>query len=88
MCIRDRFRITNNGVWGGVIFANTESFARPAVNIPLYSDSGEALFTHFRYAGGFGLRVMLNRQSRANMTIDFAWGDKTFGLYFGAGEVF
>jgi hypothetical protein len=83
-----RFRITNNGVWGGVIFANTESFAQPAVNIPLYSDSGEALFQHFRYAGGFGLRIMLNRQSRANMTMDFAWGDKTLGLYFGAGEVF
>jgi len=83
-----RFRITNNGVLGGVLFANAESFARPAVNLPQYSESGETLFQHFRYAGGFGFRVMLNRQSRANATVDFAWGDQTFGIYFGAGEVF
>jgi len=83
-----RFRITNNGVVGGVLFANAESFARPAVNIPQYSEPGESLFQAFRYAGGFGIRLMLNRQSRANMTLDFAWGDRTLGLYFGAGEVF
>ena len=83
-----RFRITNSGVLGGVLFANTESFARPAGNIPQYSDSGETLFQHFRYAGGFGLRIMLNRQSRANMTMDLAFGDNSVGLYFGAGEVF
>src|SRR5262249_27917423 len=47
-----RFRITNNGVLGGVLFANTESFSRPAVSIPQYSDSGESLFEHFKYAGG------------------------------------
>jgi hypothetical protein len=83
-----RFRITNNGILGGVFFANTETFSRPAVNTPLYSESGEALFQHLKYAGGFGLRVMVNRRSRANMTLDFAWGDKTLGLYFGAGEAF
>ena len=83
-----RFRITNNGVLGGVVFANTETFSRPAVNIPGYSDSGQALFEHFKYAGGFGLRIMLNRQSRTNMTLDFAWGEKSLGLYLGAGEVF
>jgi hypothetical protein len=58
------------------------------VNIPQYSESGENLFQNFRYAGGFGFRVMLNRQSRANATVDFAWGAQTFGVYFGAGEVF
>src|SRR5215467_13156708 len=83
-----RFRITNNGVLGGVLFANTESFSRPAVNIPQYSDPGEALFEHFKYAGGFGLRMMLNRQSRTNWTLDFAWADKSLGIYLGAGEVF
>jgi hypothetical protein len=83
-----RFRITNNGVLGAVLFANTETFSRPAVNIPLYSDPGEALFEHLKYAGGFGLRIMLNRQSRTNMTLDFAWADKSLGIYLGAGEVF
>ena len=83
-----RFRITNNGVLGGVLFANTESFSRPSVNIPLYSDPGESLFEHFKFAGGFGLRMMLNRQSRTNWTLDFAWADKSLGIYLGAGEVF
>jgi len=83
-----RFRITNNGVLGGVVFANSETFSRPAVNFLGYSDSGEALFTHFKFAGGFGLRIMLNRQSRTNMTLDFALADKSLGLYLGAGEVF
>jgi len=83
-----RFRITNNGALGGVVFANSESFSRPAVNFAGYSDSGEALFSHFKFAGGFGLRIMLNRQSRTNMTLDFALADKSLGLYLGAGEVF
>jgi hypothetical protein len=83
-----RFRITSNGLLGGVLFANTESFSRPAVNIPQYSDPGETLFQHFKYAGGFGLRIMLNRQSRTNMTLDFAVADKSLGVYLGAGEVF
>ena len=83
-----RMRITNNGVLGGVLFANAETFSRPAVNIPSYSDSGESLFENFRYAGGFGFRIMLNRQSRTNMTLDFAWADKSLGIYLGAGEVF
>jgi len=75
-------------VLGGVLFANAETFSRPAVNIPSYSDSGESLFENFRYAGGFGFRIMLNRQSRTNMTLDFAWADKSLGIYLGAGEVF
>src|SRR5215472_5070953 len=87
-CAGRRFRITNNGVLGGVLFANTESFSRPSVNIPLYSDPGESLFEHFKFAGGFGLRMMLNRQSRTNWTLDFAWADKSLGIYLGAGEVF
>jgi hypothetical protein len=31
---------------------------------------------------------MMNRISRTNVTLDYAWGRKTSGLYFGAGEAF
>jgi hypothetical protein len=37
---------------------------------------------------GFGLRIMMNRQSCTNITLDFTIADKTTGIYFGAGEVF
>jgi hypothetical protein len=83
-----RFRLTHNGLLGGVVFANVETFSRPPVNFMGYVDSGESLFQSFRPAGGFGLRIMMNRQSRTNITLDFTFADKTTGVYFGAGEVF
>jgi hypothetical protein len=83
-----RFRITSNGLLGGVVFANVETFSRPAVNYLGYVDSGESLFQAWRPSGGFGLRIMMNRQSRTNITMDLTFADKTIGFYFGAGEVF
>jgi len=81
-----RFRITDNGLLGGVVFANMSTFTRPAVSIPGYTEAGESLFEHPRFAGGVGLRIMQNRQSRTNITLDLTVADKTVGFYFGAGE--
>jgi Omp85 superfamily domain len=83
-----RFRITDNGLLGGVVFANLSTFTRPPVSIPGYSEAGESLFEHPRVAGGVGLRIMQNRQSRTNITLDLTVADKTVGFYFGAGEAF
>jgi hypothetical protein len=83
-----RFRITDNGLLGGVVFANLSTFTRPAVSVPGYSEAGESLFEHPRVAGGVGLRIMQNRQSRTNITLDLTVADKTVGFYFGAGEAF
>jgi hypothetical protein len=83
-----RFRITDNGLLGGVLFANMSTFTRPAVNFMGYTEAGEALFEHPRFAGGVGLRIMQNRQSRTNITLDLTVADKTIGFYFGAGEAF
>jgi hypothetical protein len=83
-----RFRITDDGFLGGVVFANVETFARPAVTITGYSDAGEHLFQNLRPAGGVGLRFMMNRASRTNVTLDFAFSQTGFGLYLGAGEAF
>jgi len=83
-----RFRITDNGLLGGVVFANISTFTRPAASIPGYSEAGESLFEHPRVAGGVGLRIMQNRQSRTNITLDLTVADKNVGFYFGAGEAF
>jgi hypothetical protein len=87
-----RFRITNDGLLGGVIFASASSFASPA-----YSASGPGwsfasdkvgLLQFVRPAGGVGLRFLLNRDSRSNVTLDIAVGEQSFGVWFNAGEYF
>jgi Omp85 superfamily domain len=83
-----RFRITDNGLLGGVVFANLSTFTRPPVNYLGYVEAGESLFEHPRVAGGVGLRIMQNRQSRTNITLDLTVAEKTIGFYFGAGEAF
>jgi hypothetical protein len=83
-----RFRLTEDGFLGGVVFANVSTFARPAVTITGYSNPGEHLFQNLRPAGGIGLRFMMNRASRTNVTVDFAFSQTGFGLYLGAGEAF
>jgi len=83
-----RFRITRNGLLGGVVFANVSTFSSAPVSYLGFFNQGENLFDHLRPAGGVGLRFMMSRQSRTNITLDFTVADKTFGLYFGAGEAF
>ncbi len=83
-----RFRLTDDGFLGAVVFANVSTFARPAVAVTGYLDAGERVFQYLRPAGGIGLRLMMNRASRSNLTVDFAFSETGFGLYLGAGEAF
>jgi hypothetical protein len=87
-----RFRITNNGLLGGVVFANASSFASPAYAASgpgwTYTSDKVGLFQFIRPAGGVGLRFLLNRDSRSNVTLDFAVGERSFGVWFNAGEYF
>ncbi|MGO8969813.1 MAG: hypothetical protein ACLQDQ_09615 [Myxococcaceae bacterium] len=83
-----RFRLTDDGFLGAVVFANVSTFGRPAATIPGYSVAAEPLFTNLRPAGGIGLRFMMNRASRTNVTLDFAFSETGFGIYLGAGEAF
>jgi hypothetical protein len=83
-----RFRLTSNGLLGGVVFANVETFSRPPVSIAGYTDAGESLFSYLRPSGGVGLRIMMNRQSRTNITLDVTVAEHTVGVYLGAGEAF
>jgi hypothetical protein len=68
-------------MFGGVVFVN----ATTASN----SDAHIGLFNYINPAYGVGLRVMINKKSRANLNIDYAWGSYgAQGFYFGLNEVF
>ncbi len=87
-----RFRITNNGLLGGVVFASAASFAAPAFQASgpgwTYASEKVGLLQFLRPAGGFGLRFMMNRDSRTNVALDFAFGQDSWGVWFNAGEYF
>ncbi|HET8541135.1 MAG TPA: BamA/TamA family outer membrane protein [Anaeromyxobacter sp.] len=85
-----RFRLTGGGLIGGTVFANAQTFSRPAVSLPAYGFAveGEALFDTVRPAAGVGLRVMLLKQSRTSLRVDVAAGEDSICFYLGAGEAF
>jgi hypothetical protein len=67
--------------FGGVMFLN----ATTASN----RDADINLFKYINPAYGVGLRVMINKKSRANLNIDYAWGSYgAQGFYLGLNEVF
>lgn len=74
-----RYRITANGLLGGVVYINAESFsAQPGT--PLQS---------IQPGFGPGLRVKLNKISRTNIAIDYGFGNQgSRGLFIDVGEVF
>jgi outer membrane protein assembly factor BamA len=74
-----RFGITTNRLLGGVIFANAQTFQEPYL-------TG---FNKVATAVGAGLRIKLNKFTRTNLAIDYAFGgDGSKGLFFNLGEVF
>lgn len=76
-----RWTVKQNGLLGIVAFLNTESLSN--------EDSGEKLFDSFASAGGFGLRLMMNKQSQTNLAFDVGIGnDGKARIYFGVQEAF
>jgi hypothetical protein len=74
-----RYNISRNGLVGGVLFTNLESF------------SGDISRTYSNlFAGyGLGLRLKLNKYSNANVCIDYGFGQNgSHGLFVNVGEVF
>jgi len=68
------------GIFGGVLFANVTTASNPV--------DKEKLFTYYAPGYGFGLRMMVDKRSRTNLQIDFGFGKKSSGVYFGAAETF
>ncbi|HMH21870.1 MAG TPA: hypothetical protein VK563_08840 [Puia sp.] len=74
-----RFGITSNGLLGGVVFANAQSFSETA--------SGRFQYVIPGYGGG--IRISLNKFSRTNLCVDYGIGRNGSGGFFvNLGEVF
>jgi len=74
-----RFGITGNGLLGGVVFANAQSFTEP----------GSDRYAYIQPGYGLGLRISLNKFSRTNLCIDYGWGSHgSRGFFVNLGEVF
>jgi surface antigen Omp85-like protein len=76
-----RATVSRNGLLGLVAFMNTTTVDN--------ADAGKKLFEDFAPGAGLGLRVLLNKHSRTNLTADYGWGkDGSRGLYLGIQEAF
>jgi hypothetical protein len=74
-----RFAISNNGLFGGVIFANAQAFAMQP------SNSIQNLIPGW----GAGIRLKLNKYSRTNVAVDYGFGTNgSGGVFVNLGEVF
>ena len=74
-----RFGVSNNGMFGGVVFANAQSFSK---------DLSKQLQI-IAPGAGVGIRIKLNKFSGANLCIDYGWGfTGSQGVSVNLGEVF
>jgi hypothetical protein len=65
---------------GGVVFLNAVSTSN--------KDGDVGLLQYIKPGFGVGLRVLFQKKSRMNIQIDYAKGEGSKGIYFGASEVF
>lgn len=74
-----RFGITRNGLVGGVVFANAQSFsAAPGTSLQ-----------SIQPAFGPGVRLKLNKVSKTNIAIDYGFGMQgSRGVFINVGEIF
>ena len=74
-----RFKISRNGLLGGVAFLNAQTFSEwPSNN-----------FEAINPAGGAGLRLKFNKHSKTNIAIDYGVGaGGSQGFFVNLGEVF
>ncbi len=75
-----RFPITRNKLLSGVAFVNFQSAS---------DDLGKNIFQYWEPAAGGGLRILVQKQSRSTLCIDYAFGKYGVnGFFFGLNEVF
>jgi len=74
-----RFGITKNGLLGGVVFTNAETFSEFQTN----------RFVKIAPAAGTGIRIKINKHSDTNVCIDYAYGIYgSRGIFVNLGEDF
>ena len=59
---------------GGVVFANATTASDKSSDV--------SLFKYWKPAAGIGLRVMIQKKSRANLNLDYGWGAEGAGAFY------
>jgi outer membrane protein assembly factor BamA len=77
-----RFRITKDGLLGGVTFIDCTTASNP---LPYASQN---LFNTIAPGGGVGLRIKMNKADRTNITADYGIGHGFSGIYLNIREAF
>lgn len=76
-----RFPISQcSKILGGVLFLNAATTSNRTRDV--------ALFDYIRPGVGAGLRIMLNKNFRTNINLDFGFGKNSKGFYFSGTETF
>ena len=74
-----RFSISRNGLLGGVLFANAQSF----------TGYPENTFNSIDPGAGTGIRIKINKHSNTNVCFDYGLGNYgSRGFFVNLGEVF
>jgi hypothetical protein len=69
-----------SGILGGVLFVNATTTNNQAQDL--------GLFESIKPGYGLGLRVMIDKASRSNLTLDYGFGEKSSGFYLSFAETF
>lgn len=75
-----RFPITCNELLSGTVFTNFVTASN--------TDTSVKLFEYIQPAFGIGLRILIDKATRTNLIVDYAWGRHSKGFYLNAGETF
>ncbi len=75
-----RFRLTKNNLFGGVVFLNCTTASNP--------ETHQSVFNSLAPGYGFGLRILMNKNDRTNICVDYGKGDGFAGIYFNIREAF
>lgn len=75
-----RFPISCNQLVSGTIFANFTSTSD--------KDREIRLFQYIQPAVGLGLRILIDKATRTNLVLNYAWGRNSDAFYLNAGESF
>ena len=73
-----RVQLTNNGLFGMVIFANIASA----------SEFETQNFKSWKTGVGFGLRAKLNKYANTNLALDFGFSEDFWSVWVNIGEMF
>lgn len=75
-----RFPLSCNNLISGTIFGNLTSASD--------KDRHIKILQYFQPAAGVGLRILIDKATRTNLVMNYAWGRRSKAFYLNAGETF